>query len=142
MNNKQYVEKVNASEFPEEVQVPLDKPYEDDRGIIQNIWLGHSGSATYITSKKGSVRAEHIHKLECHGCFIISGSIEYTERDNEGKLIFKKTFNEGEMFFSKPGVWHKMKMLEDTKMITLNNIVKSHDNYENDLIRIKYNETE
>lgn len=141
MDNKTYVDKVNAGEFPSEVEVPMDKPFIDSRGMIQNIWLGNSGSATFITSKKGAVRAEHKHKSECHGCYIISGSIEYSERDDNGDIIYKNVFHEGQMFFSRPGIWHKMLMLEDSKMITLNGIIKSHDNYENDLIRIKYEES-
>ena len=63
--------------------IPLKKPYSDDRGIIQNlVSLNESQmrSAVLIESKKGSIRANHYHKVDWHYCYIISGSIEYYYR--------------------------------------------------------------
>ena len=58
----------------------LKTPFKDDRGIIQNlVSLNKSQirSAVLIESKKGSLRANHYHKVDWHYCYIISGSIEY-----------------------------------------------------------------
>lgn len=137
-SNKDYVDAVNAGNFPYDIIVPLDKPFVDDRGIIQNVWLGNSGSITYIESVKGAVRAQHLHTIESgdfHSIFIISGSLKYTEGKNlEAKeYIFKA----GQSFFTRPGVFHTVEFLEHTKMITINGIVKNHENYEKSIERLK-----
>ncbi len=136
MNNKEYVDKVNQEQYPEKIEVPLDFPFCDLRGVIQNIWLGTSGSITYIESNEGAVRANHKHSSDFHATFIISGKIQYLEFSDEGKtVILDKIFSEKEMFFTRPGVYHRMVFLENTRMITVNNLVKSHDNYEKDIKR-------
>ena len=133
MNNKEYLDLVNAGEYPDDQLVPLDTPFVDARGIIQNIWLGQSGSITFIDSKQGAVRARHRHTEDWHGTYVISGKIKYIE----GKGIEKQEFifSVGELFFTRPGVYHEMHFIEDTKMITINNLCKNHDNYEKDVKR-------
>lgn len=135
MQNKDYVDRVNSGNFPEEVQVPIDEPFRDARGEILNVWLGSCGSATYITSKKGSVRAKHIHLNDWHGCFMISGEVQYTEKDDLGNITHQKIYKAGEQFFSRPGIWHEMLFLEDSQMMTFNGIIKNHENYEKSIIR-------
>jgi len=39
------------------------------------------------------------------------------------------------MVFTKPGVYHVVEFLEDSIVITINNIVKNHENYEKDVVR-------
>ena len=81
MNNKDYVTLVNAGNFPEDIKVPIDPPFSDERGDITNLWLGNSGSVTLITSKAGSKRANHHHVNDWHSSYVVSGSIIYTEAD-------------------------------------------------------------
>lgn len=133
MNNQEYVSKVNTGEYPKDVRVPLDKPFEDERGVIQNVWLGNCGSVTYITSKAGSVRACHRHSDDWHGLFIIIGKALYIEIIDNVKHEY--IVNENDMVFSKPDVYHEFIFLEDTKFITCNGILKNHINYENSVIR-------
>lgn len=134
MDNKTYGDRVNAEDFPNEIEVPLDKPFIDERGVIQNLWLAPSGSVTLITSVKGAKRASHIHKNgDWHSIYVVSGSFEYQER-GEKPVIFKA----GQSVFSKPEVAHKLTFLEDCVMITINNIVKNHENYENSLERVEF----
>lgn len=140
MNNKEYVELVHQKQFPTAIKVPLDKPYQDERGLIQNLWLGLSGSITLITSKKGSIRASHYHTDgDWHAIYVLSGSIEYIEstdhlqENNKPSVIFKA----GEMVFSRPEVYHKVIALEDTIFLTINNILKNHENYEENVKRVK-----
>ena len=130
MNNKEYVDLVNNGQYPEDITVPLDKPFEDERGVIQNLWLGTSGSLTLITSKKGSIRAKHHHTNDWHAMYVISGKFKYTEKPD-----IEKVYSVGEMVFTKPGVYHVVEFLEDSIVITINNIVKNHENYEKDVVR-------
>jgi quercetin dioxygenase-like cupin family protein len=133
MNNKEYAETVNAGNYPSSIAVPLDPSFIDDRGAITNLWLGQSGSLTFITSKEGSVRAKHKHTNDWHATYIIAGDIKYIEGELENKK--EHLFKEGDMFFTKPDIYHEMHFLTDCKMITVNNIVKNHENYENDVKR-------
>lgn len=135
MNNKEYGDKVLQEEYPEDVQVPLDTPFTDDRGVIQNLWLAQAGSVTLIKTKKGSFRAKHRHTFDWHGCYIVEGKIRYTEGEPGEPYEVDQVFSTNEMFFSRPKVFHTMEFLEDTIMITVNNIVKNHENYEKDIVR-------
>ena len=133
MNNKEYGDLVNAENYPQNIKVPLDTPFVDDRGIIQNLWLAQSGSITFIESKVGAIRAAHRHQKDWHSTYIISGKIRYIEGENNDRT--ENIFSTGEMFFTRPGVYHEMHFLEQTKMITVNNLVKNHENYEKDVVR-------
>lgn len=134
MKNQEYVEKVNTGKYPSDIVIPLDKPFVDDRGIIQNLWLGNSGSITLIKSNKGAIRAKHKHTDDFHAAYILNGEVKYVEGepDGEQKEFFFKT---GDMFFTRPGIYHFMEFLTDCEMLTINGIVKNHENYEKDIQR-------
>lgn len=143
MDNKTYVDLVNQGKYPEDIKVPLDKPYVDHRGVIQNLWLGNCGSVTLITTKAGSKRAQHVHTIDengnadHHACYVVSGEIKYTEGDSPTENLKVYTFKEGDMFFSPPNVWHMMEFPQDTVFITMNGICKNHLNYEKNIVRSK-----
>lgn len=137
LSNKEYTDLVQEGMYPVEIIVPLDSPFVDERGSIQNIWLGQSGSITFIKSNFGSKRAQHKHNANWHTTFIINGKIKYTElKDDEITIEKEMYFITNDLFFTKPGVFHIMEFLEETTMITINNLIKDHLNYEQDLIRM------
>jgi len=136
MDNKEYGDLVNDGIYPDDINVPLDKPFKDNRGTIANLWLAQSGSVTFIESNAGAIRARHKHIGDWHATYVINGKIKYTELEDDEKTIKLETiFNTGDMFFTKPGVFHIMEFVENTKMITINNIVKNHENYNKSIIR-------
>jgi tellurite resistance-related uncharacterized protein len=136
MNNKECGDLINEGKYPDDINVPLDTPFIDGRGTIQNLWLSQSGSVTFIESNPEAIRARHKHIGDWHATYVISGKIKYTElEDDENTIIKECIFNTGDMFFTKPGVFHIMEFIEHTKMITINNIVKNHENYHNSIIR-------
>ena len=120
--------------------LPLKKPFSDDRGIIQNlVSLNESQmrSAVLIESKKGSLRANHYHKVDWHYCYIISGSIEYYYRPtNSDKEPIRILINAGQVFYTPPMVEHAMVFPEDTVFLTLGGGTRLHEDYENDLVRV------
>ena len=120
--------------------LPLKKPYSDDRGIIQTlVSLNESQmrSAVLIESKKGSLRANHYHKVDWHYCYIISGSIEYYYRPtNSDKEPIRILINAGQVFYTPPMVEHAMVFPEDTIFLTLGGGTRIHEDYENDLVRV------
>jgi quercetin dioxygenase-like cupin family protein len=139
MNNIEYTSLVEQEKYPNDPRVPLDHKFEDDRGVIKNLLHTPIYSVAYITSKKGTERANHWHDNDHHYAFILSGKIEYWERDVEGKEKPQSwLFEAGEMIYTRPKVVHVMKFLEDTVFMTFSKIKKDHDHYEEDVKRVKF----
>ena len=101
------------------MKVLLENPFIDNRGIIQNILNQSINAVAIITSKKGSIRSNHYHKENDHYLYIMSGSLEYYERelDEIGSNIKPIVYKTGEMFYTGPNKVHKVVFLEDTVTI-------------------------
>ena len=131
---------VNADDektWPKEVLIPLEKPYTDDRGVIQNLLEGKIGSAVLITSKKDSVRANHYHETDWHFCHVQEGEIEYFHRPvGSNESPEKTTIKVGQMFFTPPMVEHAMRFTKDTIFLTLARNARNPEAYESDVIRV------
>jgi quercetin dioxygenase-like cupin family protein len=122
--------------WPKSTIVPLEKPFVDARGSIQPLVDVDMKSALMISSKKGSIRANHYHKSDWHYCYVVSGSIDYFERPVGSKDAPKKiTVKAGQLFFTPPMVEHAMKFPEDTVFLTLSRNKRDPAHYEDDLIR-------
>lgn len=141
MKNQEYVAQVLAGQYPSEVRVPLDDPFVDDRGVIQNIWLGMSGSVTLITSKAGSVRAQHTHERhpmtgeeDWHAIYLVSGFLEYLEGKDKTSVATHYVYP-GQIIFTPPHVYHEVRSVEDSVFITINGILKNHDNYHQTMVK-------
>jgi quercetin dioxygenase-like cupin family protein len=137
--NDSYTEKVNNGEYPEDPAVPLDTPFINENGIIQNLVLKPMTSVAVITSKKGTMRANHYHKTDWHYTYVLSGIVEYYERPVSSKEIpSPHTFKAGEMFFTPPMREHTMVFPEETVIITMARNVRNHESHEADLVRVKF----
>ncbi len=123
--------------WPSEVLVPLDQSFADERGEIVPLVDLAMKSAVLISSKKGTVRANHYHQTDWHFCYVISGSIEYYHRPHgseaEPELILIRT---GQQFFTPPEVDHAMVFPEDTVFLTLGRNSRRQEVYEADVERI------
>lgn len=97
-------------------------------------------SILIITSKKGSIRANHYHQEDSHYCYMYSGKMEYFEKaidapDSEAeKVILEK----GDMVFSPPRRVHAMRFLEDTVWVVLATKSRKDGAYEQDTVRVKF----
>lgn len=140
MNNKEYTALVNGGIFPNEISVPLDPPFEDARGKIQNLILSPITSIATITSKAGSIRSNHYHHENWHYLYIVSGSMEYYERDLDasGEDIKPIIVKAGEMVFTSPLKVHKTVFLQDTVMMSFGAGTKDHEHHEEDLVRVEF----
>lgn len=138
-NNLKYAQLVDQSQFPTEAEVPLDDFFKDDRGEITNLLLTPITSVARITSKAGSVRANHYHKTDWHYAFVESGKILYFERDIGALEVPEpKVFEPGQMFFTRPNVEHAMLFPKDSVFYTFAKNIRSHDNHESDLERVSF----
>ena len=122
--------------WPEDPLVELEPPHTDARGAIVPLVDAPMKSAVLITSKKGTVRANHYHKTDWHYCYVLSGRIEYYHRPTGGteapELIL---VDEGQMVFTPPMVDHAMVFPEDTVFLTLGRNPRDPQSYESDVVR-------
>ena len=123
--------------WPKDPMVGLEKPFVDARGAIQPLVDEMMKSAVMITSKKGSLRANHYHKTDWHYCYVVSGCIEYYHRPTgsaeEPECLIVKA---GEMVFTPPMVDHGMTFPEDTTFLTLSRNPRDQASYEADVVRV------
>ena len=128
---------MSEKKLPDSIVVSLEDPYVDSRGVIQNLIHHELGSAVIISSNAGAVRAEHWHKEDFHYCYLISGELLYCERpvgskEDPSKIIIYP----GQLFFTGPNVEHSMYFTKDSVFMTLGKLSRTHDSYEQDLVRL------
>jgi dTDP-4-dehydrorhamnose 3,5-epimerase-like enzyme len=123
--------------FPKTVIVSVEAPFTDERGEIQPLVDEMMESAVLISSKKGTVRANHYHKTDWHYCYVVKGRIEYHHRphgsDAEPEMV---VVEENQLFFTPPMVDHAMVFPEDTIFLTLGRNSRTQEVYEADVVRI------
>lgn len=120
----------------------IQPEFTDERGGITKIL--DDGKTTIksvllITCKKGAIRANHYHKQDSHYCYMLSGSMEYTEKpvdadDSQKETIIVKM---GDMVYSPPMTMHAMRFLEDSVFFVMAIQSRSQADYESDTVRVK-----
>ena len=124
--------------WPTQVVLPLDEAFRDERGEIVPLVDQIMKSAVMISSKKGTVRANHYHKTDWHYCYVVSGSIDYYHRPHGSDATPEKvTIRTGQLFFTPPMVDHAMVFPEDTVFLTLGRNSRRQEVYEADVVRIE-----
>ncbi|CAA6604981.1 conserved hypothetical protein [Rhodospirillaceae bacterium LM-1] len=123
--------------WPKDVIVPLEKPFVDDRGAIQPLVDVPMESCVLIQSKKGTVRANHVHTTDWHYCYVLDGEIDYYHRPHGSSETPEKiTIVKGQMFFTPPEVDHAMVFTKDTSFLTWGRNSRAQEVYEADIRRI------
>ena len=141
MKNKDFTDAVNKGSFPKNPIVPLDESFLDDRGSIQNLLNTPMQCASIIISKAGSVRSNHWHKEDFHYLYVMSGSMEYYERDVGMPVDPKQKpliVTAGQMVFTPPNVVHKTIFLQDTVLLSFSKRNRDHDSHESDVVREEF----
>lgn len=110
---------------------------DDERGIIEQIPAGDGMSVLRITSKAGTVRANHYHKKDFHYCYLTYGRIRYVEREVGKPLAKLKEWiiEPGQVFYTRPMVVHAMEFLEDSEFYAYTPRSGDSKEYENDVVR-------
>jgi quercetin dioxygenase-like cupin family protein len=138
LTNREFSALVDGGRFPDQIAVPLDQPFVNQNGVIQNLLLERFTSAALITSVKGAVRANHYHKTDWHYSYVVSGAVEYFVRPVGSRERPSQTrFPAGTMFFTPPNVEHAMFFPVDTAFITFAKNVRDHEHHEEDVVRVK-----
>lgn len=111
---------------------------DDDRGVIEQLAKGDFQSVLRITSKQGTVRANHYHQHDSHLCYLSKGKIRYVERpalDDQAPLQ-EYIIEPGQLFYTAPMVAHAMHFLEDSEFYCFTPRSGGQSEYENDVIRV------
>ena len=117
-------------------KVKIPQEFSDNRGIIRNIADGSFSDVAVIESKKGSIRANHIHSGDWHICYLVYGQMEYSWADSIESKPRKILILKGELFFTPPKVPHRMMFLEDSCFIAVAKLSRLQTNYEEDTKRL------
>jgi len=106
---------------PNETVKKIYPAFEDERGIIANVLEEPISHVAIITSKKGSIRANHYHPEQIQHIYLIGGSYESISKDlnKEDSQIEKMTVKPGDLVITPPMVAHAMRFLEDSVMLNL-----------------------
>lgn len=136
--SKQTMLRHDPERYSGEVIVPPEAPFEDARGEIIPLADAHMRSAVLITSRKGTVRANHYHKTDWHYCYVLEGAIDYYHRPvGDSAPPGKVQVGKGQLFFTPAMVEHAMVFTEDTVFLTLGGNPRDQESYERDLVRVE-----
>jgi quercetin dioxygenase-like cupin family protein len=119
------------------------KPFSvEDRGTISRLLDDEANivSILLITSKKGSIRANHYHKKDVHYIYLLEGKIEYSyiEPNSKNNKIKTVKVNEGHLIHTPSMVPHATKFLEDSVFLAFSIRPRNQKAYEKDTVRIDF----
>ena len=106
--------------------------FADERGEISNYELTEPINLIgHITSKPGTVRANHFHPIQEQKCLLIKGEYISITKDllDEDSLIESLIIREGDLSVIKPNVAHTMVFTKDSIFLNLVRGEREHKNY-------------
>ena len=125
--------------MPNEKAVKIEPAFEDDRGMIANILEEPVSHIAIITSKKGSVRANHYHPEQMQYCYLVSGKYESYSKDLKGNdaKMEKIIVEAGTLVITSPMIAHAMKFTEDSVLLNITTGQRDSGNFAEHTV--KYN---
>lgn len=138
LSNREFSAQVDAGKFPAQVAVPLDEPFVNDNGEIQNLLLERFTSVAIIHSVPGAIRANHWHKTDWHYSYVVSGMVWYYWRPLGSTAAPQhQKFPAGTMFFTPPNLEHAMFFPVESSFITMAKNIRDTEHHESDVVRVK-----
>lgn len=117
--------------------IKIIKPYfshKDERGLIVGlVQEGNWKEINIVTSKKGTRRGDHYHKLTNELFIILSGRITLhlqMQIDRDRTMTYE--LFKGDVFTVEPGIWHTFEVLEDSSWINALDRIVPDDMYKVD----------
>jgi len=113
--------------------------FTDVRGAITKILDNGTAikSILLITCETGAVRANHYHKKDSHYAYLLSGTMEYSEKPIAGGEMQTVTLSAGDMVFTPPEMIHAMRFLQPSVFLAFATESRSQEDYEADTVRIE-----
>lgn len=110
--------------------------HQDDRGdIIDLVENQNINAVTFISFKKGAVRANHYHKKTSQWNYITKGQIKLVTQFGEGP-INEKILQKGDLAMTIPMEKHALVALEDSEMLVFTEGPRGGKEYESDTFRL------
>ena len=110
--------------------------HQDDRGdIIDLVENQNINAITFISFKKGAVRANHYHKKTSQWNYITKGQIKLVTQFGEGP-INEKILKKGDLAMTIPMEKHALVGLEDSEMLVFTEGPRGGKEYESDTFRL------
>ena len=128
-----YFDKKDFSNYP---LVGIPQEFKDSRGLIHNLADGIIGDVAIISSKKGAVRANHVHRNDWHLCYVIDGSLEYYWVDHERQKSMLAIIAH-QMIFTPARVPHKLVAITDSKFLSISRLSRISAKYEEDTEKLE-----
>ncbi|MBL6939883.1 MAG: hypothetical protein ISS15_19260 [Alphaproteobacteria bacterium] len=125
-------------EILENPVMQLPAPFVDDRGKIQTLVQGEITSVQVITSKKGSLRANHWHRADSHYMYIVSGAMNYYHRavgSKEAPSLFNLVA--GDLVYTPSDVEHAAEFPQDCMFLNITTGPRDQKSYEADIVRVE-----
>jgi mannose-6-phosphate isomerase-like protein (cupin superfamily) len=103
--------------------------FEDERGAIKDL-LGPIDAVTWITTKKGAVRGNHVHRETDQWTYVVSGRLLAVCG------VQQREVGPNRMVAEPRGIPHAWKALENTVCLVFTKGPRSGEGYESDTIRL------
>ncbi|TAK58159.1 MAG: cupin domain-containing protein [Dehalococcoidia bacterium] len=114
----------------------IDRAFQDARGSIADVLEDETiEHVTLITTAKGSVRGNHVHRATHQWLYIVSGALAYAVRADDGSLR-TGTVGAGDVLGTGPMEAHALQALEDTTMVVMTRGPRGGREYESDTFRL------
>lgn len=115
----------------------LKAAFRDARGEITDILDGVPlNSVTIISSKKGVVRGNHVHRRTVQYTYLLSGRVRYVCRTGERGRLRSYLLRPGELAASPPGEAHAVVALADSSFMVFSHGPRHGRSYEDDTFRL------
>ncbi|MBS3136771.1 cupin domain-containing protein [Candidatus Woesearchaeota archaeon] len=107
--------------MPNEKIIKIKPAFEDERGTISNILDAPISHVAIITSKKGSVRANHYHPHQIQYEYLVSGEYESYSKDltKEPTETEKTIIAPGDLVITPANIAHAMRFRKDSVMLNI-----------------------
>ena len=113
----------------------IDPAIKDVRGEITNVFEGRIEHIALITSKKGTVRANHYHKQDHQFIYLVSGAFESHSVDiNNTSKRQVLEIKPGDIVETPALIAHAQKFTEDSVFLALTTRQREAGKYEEDTI--------
>ena len=114
----------------------IDRAFQDARGSIADVLEDETiEHVTLITTAKGAVRGNHVHRETHQWLYIVSGALAYAIRGGDGPLRLG-TVRAGDLLATGPMEAHALQALEETTMVVMTRGPRGGREYESDTFRL------
>ncbi len=107
--------------MPNETVKKITPEFTDERGAITNILEEPICHVAVITSKKGTIRANHYHPEQIQHVYLLSGKYESVSKDlkvNDAE-VESVVVEAGSLVTTPPMIAHAMRFLDDSVILNL-----------------------